>query len=537
MYSVYMLHICKMLLTLVRRPRPQNFRVTLPISFANLVFWAWRGARSWWFLHSQLNQRRVLPLRNPIALWFWHLMPGKVENQATQILMDALLCGQMSQMHRSAICTWIVECQTQYIHSNDENVATLHLLTGASFTMLTPRCWSNLGASSPETMKTWTKSVQLVRFHWIWEIKECQRMSRVVSFGLRSKNIPKLRNPISEACAALSLVLSPWNLWDLCPAMDAGLAPVGHSQFGELCFCRFLLYPSVLSKKLHLQMCTWSSLKSLWAQSGEACGLIVGTSTWCLVAILKSTLWHLSQNSEWHLNDILSLSNINSMLWIVFSVFWSFRVAPRSGTNAEWYQGPDPISISWISSPFSWNLHREGRTMLPNRLSHHPDELKLMIWRSGEINDWNQFLGVSWKGSTSTSKWRHPIQKSTLQWMKAETPVDCFQSSCLYDPFWRQFPRCHLCTSVYCDAIKSSTSHHVPTSLRRRRLVERRGLRVKEWRLVERRRRLRSWTRSWRRVNLLAMNQDCDALMQFAHFCPESLSACNANKVSCPVAL
>lgn len=82
-----------------------------------------------------------------------------------------------------------------------------------------------------------------------------------------------------------------------------------------------------------------------------------------------------------------------------------------------------------------------------------------------------------------------------------------------------------------------STSHHVPTSLRRRRLVERRGLRVKEWRLVERRRRLRSWTRSWRRVNLLAMNEDCDALMQFAHFCPESLSACNANKVSCPVAL
>ena len=72
---------------------------------------------------------------------------------------------------------------------------------------------------------------------------------------------------------------------------------------------------------------------------------------------------------------------------------------------------------------------------------------------------------------------------------------------------------------------------HVPTSLRRRRLVERRGLRVKEWRLVERRRRLRSWTRSWRRVNLLAMNEDCDALMQFANFCPESLSACNANKV------
>ena len=43
----------------------------------------------------------------------------------------------------------------------------LHLLTGASFTMLTPRCWSNLGASSPETMKTWTKSVQR-----IWVIKE-----------------------------------------------------------------------------------------------------------------------------------------------------------------------------------------------------------------------------------------------------------------------------------------------------------------------------------------------------------------------------
>lgn len=197
--------------------------------------------------------------------------------------------------------------------------------------------------------------------------------------------------------------------------------------------------------------------------SGEACGLIVGTSTWCLVAILKSTLtlWHLSQNSEWHLNDILSLSNINSMLWIVFSVFWSFRVAPRSGTNAEWYQGPGPISISWISSPFSWNLHmkvqRREKTMLPNRLSHHPDELKLMAWRTSEINDWNQFLGVSWKGSTSTSKWRHPIQKSTLQWMKAETPVDCFQSSCLYDPSWRSFPRCNLCTSVYCDTIKSSS--------------------------------------------------------------------------------
>ena len=267
-------------------------------------------------------------------------------------------------------------------------------------------------------------------------------------------------------------------------------------------------------------------------------GLIVGTSTWCLVAILKSTLtlWHLSQNSEWHLNDILSLSNINSMLWIVFSVFWSFRVAPRSGTNAEWYQGPGPISISWISSPFSWNLHmkvqRREKTMLPNRLSHHPDELKLMAWRTSEINDWNQFLGVSWKGSTSTSKWRHPIQKSTLQWMKAETPVDCFQSSCLYDPSWRSFPRCILRHDQIVQLFfPVSTSHHVPTSLRRRRLVERRGLRVKEWRLVERRRRLRSWTRSWRRVNLLAMNEDCDALMQFAHFCPESLSACNANKV------
>lgn len=102
---------------------------------------------------------------------------------------------------------------------------------------------------------------------------------------------PSIRNPISEACAALSLVLSPGNLWDLCPAMDAGLAPIGHSQFGELCFCRFLLYPSVLSKKSYLQMCTWSSLKSVWAQSGEeACGLIVGTSTWCLVAILKHTV-------------------------------------------------------------------------------------------------------------------------------------------------------------------------------------------------------------------------------------------------------
>lgn len=217
------------------------------------------------------------------------------------------------------------------------------------------------------------------------------------------------------------------------------------------------------------------------------------------------------------------------MLWIVFSVFWSFRVAPRSGTNAEWYQGPGPISISWISSPFSWNLHmkvqRREKTMLPNRLSHHPDELKLMIWRSGEINDWNQFLGVSWKGSTSTSKWRHPIQKSTLQWMKAETPVDCFQSSCLYDPSWRQFPRCILRHDQIVQLFfPVSTSHHVPTSLRRRRLVERRGLRVKEWRLVERRRRLRSWTRSWRRVDLLAMNEDCDALMQFAHFCPESLS-------------
>ena len=148
------------------------------------------------------------------------------------------------------------------------------------------------------------------------------------------------------------------------------------------------------------------------------------------------------------------------MLWIVFSVFWSFRVAPRSGTNAEWYQGPGPISISWISSPFSWNLYmkvqRREKTMLLNRLSHHPDELKLMAWRTSEINDWNQFLGVSWKGSTSTSKWRHPIQKSTLQWMKAETPVDCFQSSCLYDPSWRQFPRCNLCTSVYCNTIKSS---------------------------------------------------------------------------------
>lgn len=70
--------------------RPQNFRVTLPIGFANLGFWAWRGARSWWLLHSQLNQRRVgyclwgiLSLY--IALWFWHLMPGKVENQATQV--------------------------------------------------------------------------------------------------------------------------------------------------------------------------------------------------------------------------------------------------------------------------------------------------------------------------------------------------------------------------------------------------------------------------------------------------------------------
>ena len=52
---------------------------------------------------------------------------------------------------------------------------------------------------------------------------------RVVSFGLRSKNIPKLpsENIRSEACAALSLVLSLGNLWDLCPAMDAGL-----SQFG-----------------------------------------------------------------------------------------------------------------------------------------------------------------------------------------------------------------------------------------------------------------------------------------------------------------
>ena len=287
-------------------------------------------------------------------------------------------------------------------------------------------------------------------------------------------------------------------------------------------------------------MCTWSSLKSLWAQSGEACGLIVGTSTWCLVAILKSTLtlWHLSQNSEWHLNDILSLSNINSMLWIVFSVFWSFRVAPRSGTNAEWYQGPGPISISWISSPFSWNLHmkvqRREKTMLPNRLSHHPDELKLMAWRTSEINDWNQFLGVSWKGSTSTSKWRHPIQKSTLQWMKAETPVDCFQSSCLYDPSWRQFPRCNLCTSVYCDTIKSSTSHHVPTSLRRRRLVERRGLRVKEWRLVERRRRLRSWTRSWRRARIClpwtrTVMRWC-SLPIFA-LSRYPLSVCNANKV------
>ena len=117
-----MLHICTMLPILVPRPKPvhsssghRTLEIFRVISYSHHVckLWVFRHEdvygrdMSWWFLHSQLNQRRVLPLRNPIALRFGHLMTGEVENQATQVLMDALLWYAIA---RSRI-------ETQYLNS------------------------------------------------------------------------------------------------------------------------------------------------------------------------------------------------------------------------------------------------------------------------------------------------------------------------------------------------------------------------------------------------------------------------------------
>ena len=208
------------------------------------------------------------------------------------------------------------------------------------------------------------------------------------------------------------------------------------------------------------------------------------------------------QNSEWHStfndfnvsNDILSLSNVQNVhsmlffaatLWIVFSVFWSFRVAPRSGTNAEWYQGPGPISISWISSPFSWNLQRREKSMLPidwvttwmnwNQYPWLEGLVKSMI----EINSWVSVGKVLPLPQSEVTQFKKGNSNEWKQ-MKAETPVDWFTSDpaafmILASSFetWRQFPRCNLCTSVlwfteiYCvyfDTIKSYRPPFFPLS-------------------------------------------------------------------------